>query len=183
MEATNLPPGGATKVQLSEGWWLAPTGRVRAFPNGSRSKRPTDSPSPQVPIGSSIGQSENSSLRFRRYVNAVNAVVTSRLERIDWPELIFASSRLGEKLKSADVNDDATPAGGASMPPRPFTIRFPAPRGVGLTPTPLLGISRAQPLAIFRDLLEKLRVAEPGRAYSPLPERTRRSFDDRGGRR
>ena len=32
----------------------------------------------------------------------------------------------------------------------------------------------------FRDHLEKLRDAEPGRAYNPLPERTRRSFDDRG---
>jgi hypothetical protein len=34
----------------------------------------------------------------------------------------------------------------------------------------------------FRGHLEKLREAEPGRAYNPLPERTRRSFDDRGGR-
>ena len=32
----------------------------------------------------------------------------------------------------------------------------------------------------FRNHLEKLRVAEPGRAYVPPPERTRRSFDDRG---
>jgi hypothetical protein len=35
----------------------------------------------------------------------------------------------------------------------------------------------------FREHLEKLRVAEPGRAYNPLPERTRRAFDDIGGRR
>ena len=34
----------------------------------------------------------------------------------------------------------------------------------------------------IRSHLEKLRGDEPGRAYNPLPERTRRAFDDRGGR-
>jgi hypothetical protein len=34
----------------------------------------------------------------------------------------------------------------------------------------------------FRGHMEKLRAAEPGREYTPLPERTRRSFDDRGRR-
>jgi hypothetical protein len=31
--------------------------------------------------------------------------------------------------------------------------------------------------------MEKLRAAEPGREYTPPPERTKRSFDDRGLRR